>query len=151
MHSELSLRPSPHQYYDVSVKPPIPLPPQDTASLNFAKFIQQKAAAVSVDINNDEYYTYWGGQPLDTWATTFGHLLRQVANTITAPSEYDSLELFAVSALAQLQRRAVQALRTDVYGLDRENATPEEIIAHAKTFDLIMNDEFHYRTSRAPS
>ena len=139
---ELKLRPNPHQYYNVTVKPPVPRPPQISASMNIAPYIQKRAAAVGIDIENDEYYTYWGDQPLDTWGTTFGHMLRQMDGIVTAPSEYESLQSFADFAMAELQKNLAQQLRTDPYGLDRATATPEEIIAHAKTFDLTMNDDF---------
>lgn len=114
-----------------------------TARMYMDDFMARKALEVGIDINNDEYITYWGDRPLETFGTTFGHLLRQMSVDVELPSNFETTEEFAAAALEELQKRIACDIRTDIYGpsgFNRQRATTEAIREVGKTFDIDFNE-----------
>lgn len=123
----------------------VSIPPQRKITLDFSGLMNKLASEVGIDIEHEQYYTYWGKEPLETWGTTFGHLLRPMVVNVTRPDQFDSIENFADAALGELQLRVLHDLRKDIYGIDLQKAEPPEIQEHAKAFDLEMNDDLTVR------
>ncbi len=127
----------PRQYTRNSV----PIPLQRKVTLDFSGLMHKLASQTGIDIDSEQYYTYWGKEPLETWGTTFGHLLRPMVVNVTRPDQFDSMEAFAQASLGELQLRVLHALRKDIYDIDLQKAELSEIQDYAKTFDLEMNDD----------
>lgn len=108
-------------------------------ALDIENFIQQKAFEVGVDTSS-RYTTYWGPAPMEVWGTTFGHLLEKQVADIDMPSEFESPADFVDAALNALQRRLQANIRTDIYGVDAKNASPETIQEKGREFDIDFND-----------
>jgi hypothetical protein len=123
----------------------VPLPPQRKITLDLSDLARNMALKIGIDIDNEQYYTYWGKDPIETWATTFGHLLRPMVVDVPRPDQFDSLEAYSKATLQSLQLRVVQALRKDMYGIDFQKANPSEMQTHAKTFDLEMSEDLTVR------
>jgi hypothetical protein len=122
----------------------VPIPPQRKLTLDFMGLMHRLALEVGIDVD-EQYYAYWGKEPMETWGTTFGHLLRPLVTNVIRPDQFESIEAFAEAALNELQLRVLHDLRKDIYGIDLQRAKPSEIREYTKTFDLEMNDDLTVR------
>ncbi len=137
----------------------IPRQPQLRIAYDPLELVERLCDLVGIDLRHDQLTTYWGGQPLDLYGTSLGHLAQPLAVTIDKPAEAMSFDAVADQTLDALQQRLVAALRTDMYSYDfdiYQTANDEQIKTLATVFDLPMNNDltisnFGLRLERAPS
>lgn len=99
---------------------------------------------VGIDLHKDDIVTYWGGRPIELFATSLAHLAQPVATTIEQQSEGQTDNEHATAILGALQKRLLQCLRIDIYSHDidiHRSATDDQVKSLATKFDLFMNDD----------
>ncbi len=114
---------------------------------------------VGIDLRKDDVVTYWGGRPIEMFATSLVQLAQPMATTIEQPSADKAHDEYLIDIFNVLQQRLVSGLRTNMYSNDfdiHRNATDDQVKELASTFDLFMNDDmtisnYGLRLEQAPS
>lgn len=119
----------------------------------------EACSQVGIDLHKDQIVTYWGGRPIEMFATSLLHLSQPMATSFRQLSPQESQDEYVTGILDSLQHRLIRSLRTDMYSNDFDiyrDATDEEIKELAATFDLFMNQDmtirnYGLRLKHAPS